>query len=64
MILTEVAGPQADAMLNRRGSKPPAGSGLLGGTYKEGTVLFSVSVKSTDQAKVDALVAEVRRGLK
>ena len=64
MILTEMAGPNADAMLNRRGSKPPAGSGLVGGTYKEGTVLFSVSIRSTDETKLEALVAEVRRGLK
>ncbi len=65
MILTETAsGPQVDAMLNRRGSAPPPGSGLLGGTYKEGTILFSVSVKSTDQAKLQALVAEIRRNLK
>jgi|SRR5580704_10630205 hypothetical protein len=64
MILTEVAsGPQADAMLNRRGSTPPAGSGLVGGTYKEGTIIFSVSVKSTDQTKLQALVAEIRHNL-
>ena len=37
MILTESAsGPQADAMLARRGSSPPAGSGLIGGTYRQG----------------------------
>jgi hypothetical protein len=64
MILTEAAsGPQADAMLNRRGSTPPPGSGLVGGTYKEGTIIFSVSIKSTDQAKLQALVAEIRHNL-
>jgi hypothetical protein len=64
-ILTEAAsGPQADAMVNRRGSAPPAGSGMVGGTYKEGTIIFSVAVKSTDQSKVDALVAEIKRNLK
>ena len=63
-ILTEAAaGPQADAMLNRRGAAPPPGSGLIGGTYREGTIIFSVSIKSTDQAKVQALVAEIRRNL-
>jgi hypothetical protein len=65
MILTEVAaGPQVDAMLNRRGATPPPGSGLVGGTYREGSVVFSVSIKSTDQAKLQALVAEIRRNLK
>ena len=63
MILTEVAGPRADAMLNRRGSTPPPGSGLEGGTYKQGTVIFSVSIRSTDPAKLQALVAEIRRNL-
>jgi len=63
MILTEVAGPQADAMLNRPGSAPPPGSGLLGGTYKQGTIIFSVSIRSTDPAKLQALVAEIRRNL-
>lgn len=64
-ILTETASaPGADAMLNRRGSAPPPGSGLVGGTYKEGTIIFSVSIKSTDQSKVEALVAEIRRNLK
>ena len=64
-ILTEAAeGPQADAFLNRRGSTPPAGSGLIGGTYKEGKIVFSVSIRSTDQDKLQALVAEVRRNLK
>jgi hypothetical protein len=65
MILTEAAaGPQVDAMLTGQGSAPPPGSGLVGGTYKEGTVVFSVSIKSTDQAKLQALVAEIRRNLK
>src|SRR5450432_3472138 len=51
MILTETAsGPQADAMLNRRGSSPPPGSGLIGGAYRQGSVIFSVSIKSGDQA--------------
>ncbi len=64
-ILTEVAsGPQADAMLTSRGSTPPAGSGLEGGTYKEGTIIFSVSIRSADQVKLKALVAEVRHNLK
>jgi hypothetical protein len=64
-ILTEAAsGPQADAMVNRRGSAPPAGSGMVGGTYKEGTIIFSVAVKSTDHSRVDALVAEIKRNLK
>jgi hypothetical protein len=64
-ILTEAAaGPQIDAMLKDRGSAPPPGSGLVGGTYKEGTVVFSVSIQSSDQAKLQALVAEIRRNLK
>jgi hypothetical protein len=64
MILTEVADPaRAEAMLTRRGSTPPAGSGLVGGTYRQGSIIFSVSIHSTDQAKVAALVAEIRRGL-
>ena len=64
MILTEAAaGPQADAMLNRRGSSPPPGSGMVGGTYRQGSVIFSVSIVSTNQAKLKALVAEVRRKL-
>ena len=65
MILTETAsGPQADAMLNRRGSTPPAGSGLIGGSFRQGSILFSVSVRSTDKTKLDALVAEIKRNLK
>src|SRR5579871_713040 len=56
MILTESAsGPQADAMVNRRGSTPPAGSGLIGGTFKEASIIFSVPIRSTDQAKLQAL---------
>jgi hypothetical protein len=65
MILTETAsGPQADAMLKRRGATPPAGSGLIGGSYKQGSVIFSVSIRSTDHAKLDELVAEIERNLK
>jgi hypothetical protein len=65
MILTEAAsGPQADAMLNRRGSTPPAGSGLIGGTYKQEGIIFSVSIRSADQAKLQALVAEIKHNLK
>ena len=65
MILTEAAsGPQTDAMLNRRGATPPAGSGLIGGSYRQENVVFSVSIKSTDQAKLQALVAEIRHNLK
>ena len=63
-ILTETAGPQADAMLTRPGSSPPAGSGMVGGTYKEGSIIFSISVRSTDTAKLQALVADVRKNLK
>jgi hypothetical protein len=65
MILTEAAsGPQADAMLNRRGSSPPAASGLIVGTYRQGSIIFSVSVRSTDQAKLEALVTEIKHNLK
>jgi hypothetical protein len=65
MILTEAAsGPQADAMLARRGSSPPAASGLIGGTYRQGSTIFSVSIRSTDQAKLQALVAEIKHNLK
>jgi hypothetical protein len=64
-ILTETAsGPQADAMVNRKGSAPPAGSGMVGGTYKEGAIIFSLAIKSTDHSKVDELVAEIKRNLK
>jgi hypothetical protein len=64
-ILTEEAsGPQAEAMVNRKGSAPPAGSGMVGGTYKEGAIIFSVAINSTDHSKVDALVAEIKRNLK
>ena len=65
MILTETAsGPQADAMLKRRGSTPPPGSGLIGGAYRQGSIIFSVSVKSTDQGKLEALVAEIKHNLR
>lgn len=65
MILTQNAsGPQADAMLQSRGSSPPASSGLIGGSYRQGSVIFSVSIRSTDQSKLQALVAEIRRNLK
>jgi len=65
MILTETAsGTQADAMLNMRGSSPPPGSGLIGGSYRQGGVIFSVSIRSTDQAKLQALVAEIKHNLK
>ena len=65
MILTETAsGPQADAMLKRRGSAPPPESGLIGVAYRQGSIIFSVSVKSADQGKLEALVAEIKRNLK
>src|SRR6478672_8426818 len=65
MILTETAsGPQADALLKRRGSTPPPGSGLIGGAYRQGSIIFSVSVKSADQDKLEALVAEIKRNLR
>jgi hypothetical protein len=65
MILTETAsGPQADSMLNRRGSTPPAGSGLVCGSYRQGSVIFSVSIRSTDKSRLEALVAEIKRNLK
>ncbi len=65
MIFTETAsGPQADAMPARRGSSPPAASGLIGGTYRQGSTIFSVSIRSTDQAKLQALVAEIKHNLK
>ena len=64
-ILTETAsGPQADAMLESPGSAPPAGSGVIGGAYRQGSIIFSVSIKSTEQAKLQALVAEIKRNLK
>ena len=56
--------PRVDAMLNRRGSTPPAGSGLIGGTFKEASIIFSVSIRSTDQAKLQALVTEIKHNLK
>ena len=65
MILTEAAsGAQADAMLHGPGSTPPADSGLIGGAYRQGSVIFSVSITSKDQAKLQALVAEIKRNLK
>jgi hypothetical protein len=65
MILTEEAsGPQADAMLNRRGSTPPPGSGLIGGSYRQASIIFSVSIRSTDQTKLQALVTEIKHNLK
>jgi hypothetical protein len=65
MILTETAsGPQADAMLNRRGSAPPPASGLIGGSYRQGSIIFSVSIRSTDKAKLEALVTEIKHNLK
>jgi len=65
MILTETAsGPHADAMLKGRGSAPPPGSGLIGGAYRQESVIFSVSIRSTDQEKLRALVAEIKRNLK
>ena len=39
-------------------------SGLIGGAYKQGTIIFSVSIRSTDQARLQELVAVVRRNLK
>jgi hypothetical protein len=64
-ILTETAsGPQADVMLKSPGSAPPAGSGLIGGSYRQGSIIFSVSIQSTEQAKLQALVAEIKRNLK
>jgi hypothetical protein len=66
MILTETADEsRAEAMTKpRKGSSPPAGSGLVGGMFHQGSIVFSVSVRSNDQAKLDALVAEIKRGLK
>jgi hypothetical protein len=65
MILTESAsGPQADMMLKSPGSSPPADSGLIGGSYRQGSIIFSVSIRSKDQAKLQALVAEIKHNLK
>ena len=65
MILTETAsGPQADAMLARRGSSLPTASGLIGGTYRQGSTIFSGSIRSTDQSKLQALVTEIKHNLK
>jgi hypothetical protein len=63
-IVSDNAGPGMDFMLKGPGSSPPAGSGSIGGSYRQGKVIFSVSVLSKDQAKLDALVAEVKRNLK
>ncbi|HEY4931880.1 MAG TPA: hypothetical protein VII23_09940 [Terriglobales bacterium] len=64
-ILTETAsGPQAEVMLKGPGSAPPEGSGLIGGSYRQRSIIFSVSIKSTEQAKLQALVAEIERNLK
>ena len=64
-ILTEAAsGPGADAMLHGRGSTPRAGSGLIGGAFRQGNIIFSVSIRSADKAKLEALVAEIKRNLK
>jgi hypothetical protein len=65
MILTETAsGPQADAMMKSRGATPPPDSGLIGGSYRREGIIFSVSIRSTDQAKLQALVAEIKHNLK
>ena len=63
-IISETASPQMDAMLDRRGSSPPPGSGMIGGSYREGTTFFSLSMRSNDQAKLAALVASIRTSLK
>ncbi|MFN2528476.1 MAG: hypothetical protein ABR584_07140 [Candidatus Baltobacteraceae bacterium] len=66
-ILTENAGgPGADAMINNHGpgSSPPAGSGQVGGMFRQGSIVFFVSIKSNDQAKLRAVVAEIKRNLK
>src|SRR4030088_684451 len=48
MILPETAsGPGADAMLKRRGSVPPAGSGLIGGAYRQESIIIPVSLPAT-----------------
>jgi hypothetical protein len=63
MIMTETAaGPGADAMMKRKGG-PPEGSGLVGGIYRQGSIIFTVSIRGTDKAKLEALVAEIKRGL-
>lgn len=64
IIMTESAsGPQAEAMLHGIGSSPPPGSGMLGGTYKEGSIVFAISIMSTDKGKLEALIAHIRRKL-
>ena len=65
MILTETAsGPQADAMLKMQGATPPPDSGLIGGSYRQKGIIFSVSIRSTNQTKLQALVEEIKRNLK
>lgn len=65
MILTETAsGPQTDMMLKGPGSSLPADSDLIGGSYRQGSIIFSVSIRSKDQAKLQALVAEIKHNLK
>lgn len=64
MILSETAAPHAADRFKGRGSTPPAGSGQIGGAYQQGSVFFSLSIKSTDQSKLEALVAEIKRNLK
>lgn len=65
IIMTESAsGAQAEAMLHGIGSSPPPNSGMLGGTYKEGSIIFAISIMSTDKAKLEALVAHIRTKLK
>lgn len=60
-IISENASSQGFAMLStRRGSSPPVASGLVGGSYLEGKVMFAVAMRSTDQAKLQALVASIR----
>ncbi len=48
----ERAGKQADAMFHSPGSTPPPDSGLISGAYRQGTAIFSVSIRSKDQAKL------------
>jgi len=66
-ILTEQSTPQRAAMLvNRRGpgSSPPAGSGQIGGTYSQGNIVFFLTIGSTSQSKLQAVVAEIKRNLR
>lgn len=64
MIVTTKATPQTIAMVNGQGSSPQGRGGKLGGTFSEGTVVFTVGISGTDPSKVTALAAEVRRNLK